>query len=111
MEAFRETKERFRDKSRDNLCAILCEMGLDARSAERGAPQEAWQVDVGDVGASLGVIEIGTPGSPIRFINVTRDNRPQDALPGLLVSPPHQRVILDMDSSESSVHGEQEGAA
>ena len=30
---------------------------------------------------------------------------------GAMVHTPHQRVILDMDSSESPVHGQQEGAA
>ena len=30
---------------------------------------------------------------------------------GAMVHTPHRRVILDMDSSESPVHGQQEGAA
>jgi hypothetical protein len=30
---------------------------------------------------------------------------------GAMANTPHRRVILDMDSSESPVHGEQEGAA
>ena len=30
---------------------------------------------------------------------------------GAMVHTPHRRVILDMDSSESPVHGQQEGTA
>ncbi len=36
----------------------------------------------------------------------------EDKLKGLAMAhTPHRRVILDMDSSESPVHGQQEGAA
>ena len=50
------------DKTRDKLCAGLQAIGVDARTAERGRPEEK-------TGAgSLGVIDIGR--SPIRWINV-----------------------------------------
>ena len=50
------------DKTRDELCAGLQAIGVDARTAERGRPEEKTGR------GSLGVIDIGR--GPIRWINV-----------------------------------------
>lgn len=57
-------REKMRDKTRDELCAYLCTMGLDARMAERRRPEEhIWKL-----AKSLGLIAISD--SPIRWVNV-----------------------------------------
>lgn len=68
-------KEKFRDKTRDSLCADLCALGINAQMAERGRPEE--HIIVLDRGLylnvrreSLGLIEIRD--SPIRWVNVVR---------------------------------------
>ena len=63
MGFFGMLKEKLRSKKRDRLCAALCAIGLDARMAQRGQPEER----IGN-GTSLGLIEIGD--SPIRFVNM-----------------------------------------
>jgi len=66
MEIFRTLKGMLRDKTRDKVCARLCAIGVDARMAERGRPEEK----LGCIGLkrSLGLVEIC--GEPIRWINV-----------------------------------------
>lgn len=56
-----------RDTIRDNVCASLCAMGLDAQMAERDLRWRGTLENVGD-GVSLGLIEMR--GSPIRWVNV-----------------------------------------
>jgi len=62
-------KEKRRDKTRDRLCAGLCAMGYDAHMVELGRQEE--DLGVGKKGKSLGMIEI--PSSPIRYVNVVRN--------------------------------------
>jgi len=59
-------KETLRDRTRDKVCARLCAIGMDARMAERGRPEEK----LGCIGLkrSLGLVEIC--GEPIRWVNV-----------------------------------------
>jgi len=59
-------KETLRDRTRDKVRARLCAIGVDARIAERGRPEE----NLGCIGLkrSLGVVEIY--GEPIRWVNV-----------------------------------------
>ena len=59
-------KETLRDKARDRVYARLCAIGVDARIAERGRPEEK----LGCIGLkrSLGLVEIC--GEPIRWVNV-----------------------------------------
>ena len=59
-------KEKLRDKTRDRLCADLCNIGVDARMAARGRDEEK----VGGKG-SLGIIHI--PEGAIRWINVRKE--------------------------------------
>ena len=68
MGFFDKAKETFRDKTRDKVYAGLQTLGVDARMAERGRPEE----HVGeDFGKSLGLMEIR--GSPIRWVNVLKE--------------------------------------
>ena len=59
-------KETLRDKARDRVYARLCAIGVDARIAERGRPEEK----LGCIGLkrSLGLVEIR--GEPISWVNV-----------------------------------------
>lgn len=67
-----KVKETFRDKTRDNLCANLQSLGVDARMAERGQAEE----DIGrkDPNKSLGLIDIAE--GPTRWINVVAVQQP-----------------------------------
>ncbi|MFC2032742.1 hypothetical protein ACFLUS_05250 [Chloroflexota bacterium] len=55
--------KKLRDKTRDELCAGLCHMGIDVRMSERNRAEEK-------IGGrnSMGVIDI--PDGPIRWIKV-----------------------------------------
>ncbi len=66
---FQKLHEAWRDKTRDLICDQLAAMGVDARLAERGRPEERLgsPVTIGR-GHSLGLIDI--EGSPIKWINV-----------------------------------------
>jgi len=66
MEIFRTLKEMLRDKTRDKVCTRLCAVGVDARIAERGRPEEK----LGCIGLkrSLGLVEIHR--EPIHWVNV-----------------------------------------
>ncbi len=66
MGFFDNIKETFRDKTRDKVCTRLYAIGVDARIAERGRPEEK----LGCIGLkrSLGLVEIH--GEPIRWVNV-----------------------------------------
>lgn len=65
MSFFNKVRETFRDKTRDNICAGLQSLGIDAQMAERGRSEEK----IGGKG-SLGVIDI--PEGTIRWVNVSR---------------------------------------
>jgi hypothetical protein len=52
---FDKAKERFRDKTRDDICAGLRSLGIDAQMAERGAWQEKVRLEGW---TPLGVIDI-----------------------------------------------------
>ena len=58
-------RERYRDKSRDELCAHLRILEIDAQLAPRGRKEEK----IGGEG-SLGLIDI--PEGPIRWVNVRK---------------------------------------
>ena len=70
-ELFSTVLETFRDKTRDELCANICAVGMNAVLATRGQREE----NVGDPrhGKSLGLIEI--QGSPIRWVNVLKETK------------------------------------
>ena len=89
----------------------------DANDAERLSQDPAMRVVVGWQGSDRNAARTNTMS---RFETETLTQ--EDNLKGLaLMNPqwvelamahtPHRRVILDMDSSESPVHGQQEGAA
>jgi hypothetical protein len=61
---FDKVKEHFRDKKRDNMCAHLRKLWIDAEMAERGRAEES--IDTG----SYGLIDIRK--GPIRWVNVRR---------------------------------------
>jgi len=65
MDFFRNIRETFRDHARDDICAGLQRLGIDAQMAPRRGPEER----VGGSGF-LGVIDI-TEG-PIRWVNVRK---------------------------------------
>lgn len=56
--------ETFRDKTRDNICAALQRMGIDAQMVKRGRYEEGTRT------GSLGLIDILE--GPIRWVNVRR---------------------------------------
>ena len=68
-EFFSKAKEVFRDKRRDQICASLQALGVDAILAERGRVEEEVR-GLFSVSSSLGII--GVSGSPIRWINVRK---------------------------------------
>ena len=89
----------------------------DTNDAERLAQDPAMRVVVGWQGSDRNAASSNTVS---RFETETLTQ--EDNLQGLarmnpqwvelaMAHTPHQRVILDMDSSESPVHGQQEGAA
>ncbi len=61
---FRELKVLFSNTTREDLCAGLRTIGVDARLAERGRPEEKTSAYSG----SLGVIDVSE--GPIRWVNV-----------------------------------------
>ena len=63
VDAFRE---RFRDHTRDEICAGLQKLGVNAQLAGRGRPKEK----MGN--GMLGIIDID--GGPIAWVNVGKDN-------------------------------------
>jgi len=63
---FDKVKETFRDKTRDNLCASLQRIGIDAKLAERYLGEE--NIECGVYSKSLGIINIRE--GPIRWVNV-----------------------------------------
>ena len=65
MGFFDAVRELFRDHTRDNLCAELQTLGVNARMADRGRPEE----DTGE-GTSLGIIDI--VGGSIPWVNVRK---------------------------------------
>jgi len=61
MGFFDNIKETFRDKTRDKVCTRLCSIGVDARIAERGRPEE--KLGCSGLQRSLGLLDIH--GEPI----------------------------------------------
>ena len=61
---FRELKDLFSNTTREDLCAGLRAIGVDARLAGRGRPEEnkTWS------NGSLGIIDVSE--GPIRWVNV-----------------------------------------
>jgi len=78
MGIVRKTREKFRDKTRDRICADLQRLGVDAQMAARGRDEEKVRrtfLDLlvalgGTSRESLGIIDI--PNGPIRWINVRK---------------------------------------
>lgn len=68
MDLFRKTRERFRDHTRDDICAGLQALGIDAQMAARGRPEE--NIETGFYTQSLGMIDIAE--GPIRWVNVRK---------------------------------------
>lgn len=66
-------KETFRDKTRDDICAALRSLGIDAQMAKRGLGKK-WiglrDFSLGSSGESLGLIDILQ--GPIRWVNVLK---------------------------------------
>ena len=71
-------KEKFRDKTRDNLHSNLLNLGVDCELAERGINEEKlfnpWYR------RSLGVVNI-ISDSPIKYVNIIKQNRSKDSPP------------------------------
>ena len=70
-------KERFRDKTRDDLTLALKELGIDATMAERGRPEE----DIQDtwMNRSQGIIDLAE--GPIRWVNCLKQDGSQYSPP------------------------------
>ncbi len=70
--------KNFRDKTRDDLCQNLIDLGIDCNMSERGIRadklQNPWHRK------SLGVIKINSK-SPIEFINIIKQDRSKDRPP------------------------------
>ena len=66
MDTHGKLTEKFRDKMRDDICAGLRALGVDAKMAVRGRAEEHSSAGT----FSLGVIDI--PEGPIRWVNVYR---------------------------------------
>ena len=70
-------REKFRDKSRDNLNIHLKIIGINSELAERGRAEEgignSWHKK------SLGIIDI--PDGPFRYINIVKRERSKDSPP------------------------------
>lgn len=76
-------KERFRDKSRDELARNLSSLGITATLAERGRAEE--KIENSWYQRSLGVIDI--PEGLVRWINVLKKDASKN-------SPPQWWVVL-----------------
>jgi hypothetical protein len=65
---FAGVRDFFRDKTRDNFCADLQSLGIDARMVLRDRPEE----EIGEIrdGRSLGIVHISE--GPIRWVNVRK---------------------------------------
>ena len=74
MSFFRKVRENFRDTKRDEFCAHLRSLGMDAEMASRGRREEKLG------GGSLGLIDISK--GPIRWVNVRRLGPGQDGNAG-----------------------------
>ena len=89
----------------------------DTNDADRLAYDPAMRVVVGSQGSErkaastseMGRFETETLSEEKNLKGLARMN--SQWVEGAMVHTPHRRVILDMDSSESPVHGQQEGAA
>jgi len=77
MVFFDEVIEAFEDKKRNDICAHLRSLGIDAQIAERGRAEEK----IGGKG-SLGIIDIRE--GPIRWVNVGRIGGDVDPVSGQL---------------------------
>ena len=89
----------------------------DTNDAERLAQDPAMRVIVGRRGPERKAASTNTM-SRFETEVLTEKENPEGLarmnaqwVDGAMANTPHRRVILDMDSSESPVHGEQEGAA
>ena len=89
----------------------------DTNDAERLADDPAMRVVVGDRGIDRPAASTNTM-SRFETEVLTQDGNVEGLgrlnakwVDGAMSRTPHRRVILDMDSSESPVHGEQEGAS
>ena len=67
MDFFRKVRETLRDHARDDICARLQMLGIEAQMAARHRPEEK----VGGYG-SLGIIDIAK--GPIRWVNVRKES-------------------------------------
>ena len=61
-------REALRDHTRDNICAGLQALGIDAQMAAQGRPEET--IETGFYTQSLGMIDIAE--GPIRWVNVRK---------------------------------------
>jgi len=68
MGFFGKLRETFRDHTKDDICAGLQALGIDAQMAARGRPEE--NIETGFYTQSLGMIDIAE--GPIRWINVRK---------------------------------------
>ena len=89
----------------------------DTNDAQRLAQDPAMRVIVGWQGLDRNAASTSEMGRFETETLIQEDNLKGLArmnfqwVAGAMAHTPHQRVILDMDSSESPVHGQQEGAA
>ena len=92
-------KEKFRDKSRDNLYQNLLDIGLDCELAERGINEEKlfnpWHR------RSLGIVNINSE-YPIKYINIIKRDRSKDSPPRwwYFFAIPSNHIISKNDSIE-----------
>jgi len=115
-------KDIFRDETRDRVCEILQDMGINAKMSERGRPEES--VGLRPYFKSLGMIEIAE--GPIRWVNVIRkkiahkteyflnygvpDPRLDSASPKVLFkSEPERKLIIFGKISDLTWEGEDSG--
>ena len=70
-------KEKFRDKTRDDLSSALRSLGVDAELAERGRPEEKVRKSI--FRRSLGLVDIR--GGPIVAINALKQDGSQHSPP------------------------------
>ena len=75
MGLFDKVKERLRDHMRDNICASLRSLGIDAQMAERGTWQEKIRLEGR---TSLGVIDMRE--GPIRWVRVDKASGPPPSI-------------------------------